>query len=83
MRFFQEKNIQNAIKTSQFSVGHFKQKEPHIHVISDLAVQELKRLKHYYDNVLANENITLIVLALVTFIWDNNNFLVLLVEETT
>ena len=51
IRFFQEKNIQDAIKTSQFSVIHFKQKEPHIHVISDLAVQELKELKHYYDIV--------------------------------
>lgn len=47
MLFFQEKNIQDAIKTSQFNVVHFKQKEPHIHVISDLAVKELKELKHY------------------------------------
>ena len=28
---------------------HFKQKEAHIHVISDLAVQQLKDLKHYYE----------------------------------
>lgn len=42
IRFFQEKDIQNAIKTSQFSVVHFKQREPHIRVISDLAVKELK-----------------------------------------
>lgn len=38
IRFFQEQDIQNAIKTSQFSVIHFKQikqKEPHIDVISD------------------------------------------------
>ena len=48
MRFLQEKDIQDAIKTSQFSVIHFKQKEPHIHVISDLAVQELKKLNDYY-----------------------------------
>ena len=48
MRFLQEKDIQDAIKTSQLSVIHFKQKEPHIHVISDLAVQELKKLKDYY-----------------------------------
>ena len=46
IRFFQEKDIQNAIKTSQFSVVHFKQKEPHIHVISDIAVQELKKLRN-------------------------------------
>ena len=49
IRFFQEQDIQNAIKTSQFSVVHFKQKEAHIHVISDLAVQELKDLKPYYE----------------------------------
>ena len=49
IRFFQEKDIQDAISTSQFSVIHFKQKQPHIHVISDLAVQELKKLKPYYD----------------------------------
>ena len=46
IRLFQEKDIHDAIKTSQFSVVHFKQKEPHIHVISDLAVQELKKLKN-------------------------------------
>ncbi len=46
IRFLQEKDIQDAIKTSQFSVVHFKQREPHIHVISDLAVKELKKLKH-------------------------------------
>ncbi len=40
MGFFQEKDIQDAIKTSQFSVIHFKQNEPHIHVISDVAVEE-------------------------------------------
>ena len=51
IRFFQEKDIQDAIKTSQFSVVHFKQGEPHIHVISDLAVKELKKLKHQYDIV--------------------------------
>ena len=51
MRFFQQKNIQDAIKTSQFSVIHFKQNEPHIHVISDLAVQDLRELQHYYDIV--------------------------------
>ena len=51
IRFFREKDIQDAIKTSQFSVVHFKQKEPHIHVISDLAVKELKELKHQYDTV--------------------------------
>ena len=39
IRFFQEQDIQNAIKTSQFSVVHFKQKAAHIHVILDLAVQ--------------------------------------------
>ena len=46
IRTFQEKDIQDAIKTSQFSVIHFKQKEPHIHIISDTAVQELKKLKN-------------------------------------
>ena len=49
MRYFQEQDIQNAIKTAQFSVVHYKQKEAHIHVISDLAVQELKNLKHFYE----------------------------------
>lgn len=38
IRFFQEHDIQNAIKTSEFSVIHLKQKEPYIHVISDLAI---------------------------------------------
>lgn len=51
IRFFQEKDIQDAIKTSQFSVVNFKQREPYIHVISDLAVKELKKLKHQYDIV--------------------------------
>lgn len=46
IRSFQEKDIKDATKTSQFSVVHFKQKEPHIHVISDLAVQELKKLRN-------------------------------------
>ena len=45
IRGFRERDIENAIKTSQFSVVHFKQNEPHIHVISDEAVKELKRLK--------------------------------------
>ena len=49
LRIFQEKDIQDAIKTSQFSVVHFKQKEPHIHIISDQAVQELKKLKYYIE----------------------------------
>ncbi len=49
IRVFQEQDLQNAIKTSQFSVVHFKQKEPHIHVISELAIQELKKLKCYYE----------------------------------
>lgn len=49
MRFFQEEHIQDAIKTSQFSVVHYKQKEPHIHVISDLAVKTLKKLEKYYE----------------------------------
>jgi integrase len=48
IRFFQEKDIEDAIKTSQFNVIHSKQKESHIHVISDVAVQELKKLKNYY-----------------------------------
>lgn len=51
IRFLQEKDIRDAIKTSQFSVVHFKQREPHIHVISDLAVKELKNLKYQYDVV--------------------------------
>ncbi len=51
IRFLQEKDICDAIKTSQFSVVHFKQREPHIHVISDLAVKELKNLKYQCDVV--------------------------------
>lgn len=51
IRLFTEKDIQDAIKTSQFSVVHFKQKEPHIHVISDSAVQALKKLKYFYEIV--------------------------------
>lgn len=50
MRLFKEKDIQDAIKTSQFSVVHYKQRAPHIHVISDSAVEKLKKLKHYYEN---------------------------------
>ena len=46
MRFFTQKDIENAISTSQFNITHYKQKEAHIHVISDLAVQELKDLKN-------------------------------------
>jgi integrase/recombinase XerD len=48
IRCFQEHDIQNAIKSSQFSVIHFKQNQPHIHIISDIAVKELKKLKPYY-----------------------------------
>lgn len=54
IRLFQEKDIQNAIKTSQFSVVHFKQKEPHIHVISEEAVRELKKLKNQLDGIFVN-----------------------------
>ena len=46
MRFFTRKDIENAISTSQFNLTHYKQKEAHIHVISGLAVQELKDLKN-------------------------------------
>ena len=46
MRFFTRRDIENAITTSQFNITHYKQKESHIHVISDLAVQELKDLKN-------------------------------------
>ena len=46
MRFFTQKDIENAISTSQFNITHYKQKEAHIHVISGLAVQELKDLKN-------------------------------------
>ena len=49
MRSFIEKDIQDAIKTSQFSFVYFKQKEPHIHVLSDSAVEALKKLKFYYE----------------------------------
>lgn len=49
IRCFQEHDIQNAIKTGQFSVVHFKQNQPHIHVVSDIAVKELKKLKSYYE----------------------------------
>jgi integrase len=56
IRFFQDKDIQNAIKTSQFSVVHFKQREPHIHVISDLAVKELKKFKYQYDIIFVKYN---------------------------
>lgn len=49
MRFFQENDIQDAIKTLQFSVINFKKKKPHIDVISDLAVQELNKLKSCCD----------------------------------
>ena len=46
MRFFTQKDIENVISTSQFNLTHYKQKEAHIHVISGLAVQELKDLKN-------------------------------------
>ena len=49
IRHFQEHHIKDAIKTCQFSVIHFKQKQSYIHVISELAVQELKKLKSSYD----------------------------------
>lgn len=51
IKFFQEQDIQNVIKTSQFSVVNFKQKEPYIYVISNLALQELRKLKPYYQVV--------------------------------
>ena len=38
MRLFQEQDIQNAIQTSQFSIVHFKQKEPHIHTPYDILI---------------------------------------------
>lgn len=51
IRFFQLKDIEDAIKTSQFNVIHFKQKQAHIHVISGRAVQELKKLQNQLDVV--------------------------------
>lgn len=41
---------------TQFSFIHFKQKEPYIHLISDLPVQELKKLKPYYEIIFENYN---------------------------
>jgi len=49
IRCFQEHHIRDAIKTSQFNVIHFKQKKSYIHVISDLALKELKKLKNDYN----------------------------------
>lgn len=51
IRFFQLKDIQDAIKTSQFNIIYFKQKEFYIHVISERAVEELKSLSNQLDVV--------------------------------
>ena len=48
---FQLKDIQDAIKISQFNIIHFKQKESYIHVISERVVEELKSLSNYFDVV--------------------------------
>lgn len=45
------KDIQDAIKTSQFNIIYFKQKEFYIHVISERAVEELKSLSNQLDVV--------------------------------
>ena len=49
IRFLQARDIQDAIKTLQFNVIHFKQRESNIHVILDVAARELKKLKCYND----------------------------------
>lgn len=54
MRFFTEKDIQNAIQTDQFNIIYHKQKDSNIHVISDLAVQELKDLKYQFKILFVN-----------------------------
>lgn len=49
IRFFKLKDIQDAIKISQFNIIHFKQKESYIHVISKRTVEELKSLSNQLD----------------------------------
>lgn len=59
IRFLQEKDISDAIKTSQFNVVHFRQREPDTHIVSDLAVKELKN-SNRNDSCFANHIILFI-----------------------
>jgi integrase len=48
IREITEEQISNAIASSQFNAIHSKTKEAHIHVLSDIAVAKLKKLKPEY-----------------------------------
>ena len=45
IRMLTRKDIEDAIKSSQFNIIHYKTQQAHIHVLSDKAVKDLKNLE--------------------------------------
>jgi transposase InsO family protein len=45
IRMLTRKEIEDAIKSSQFNIIHYKTQQAHIHVLSDKAVKDLKNLE--------------------------------------
>ena len=56
LREIKFKDISDAIETSQLSVIHYKTNQPHIHILSQKAVEDLKNLKDDYTIVFNKYN---------------------------
>lgn len=56
LREIKFKDISDAIETSQLSVIHYKTNQPHIHILSEKAVEDLKNLKDDYEIVFNKYN---------------------------
>jgi integrase len=56
LREIKFKDISDAIETSQLSVIHYKTNQPHIHILSQKAVEDLKNIKNDYDVVFNKHN---------------------------
>lgn len=56
IRHLTEEDIQKAIASSQFSLIHHKTKQAHIHVISNKAVQDLRKLNTEFSIVFEKYN---------------------------
>lgn len=48
IRNLSEKDIRDAIKIHQFNLIHFKTNQPHIHILSNHAVNDLKKLENEF-----------------------------------
>ena len=56
LRKIKFKDISDAIETSQLSVIHYKTNQPHIHILSQKAVEDLKNIKNDYTVVFNKYN---------------------------